>query len=198
VPRKPRIEEPGGYFHLAARSVDGELVFRRVHDRVDFLLRLGRIVDCYRWLCLSYCLMGNHFHLIVRTPEPNLSRGMQHLCGSYAQQFNKRYGRRGHLFGCRFGSRPVETDAHLFRAHRYVALNPVEAGLCERPEDWRWSSFRATIGLEPAPRFLDVTGTLAPFGLRTAAARVAFRDYVGDEPLGDKADWDDPPGTARV
>ena len=122
--------------------------------------------------------MGNHFHLIVHTPEPNLSRGMQHLCGVYAKWFNWKYARRGHLFGRRFGSAHVVTDPHLLEAHRYVALNPVRAGLCRTPESWRWGSFRALSGLERPPDFLDVQGVLALFATRPAKAQLKFRTFV--------------------
>src|SRR4029078_6965405 len=104
-----------------------------------------------------------HFHLILHTPEPTLSRGMQHLCSVYAQWFNWKYGRRGHLFGRRFGSVQILSESHLFNAHRYVALNPVRAGLCRRPEFWRWGSYRALIGLEDPAPFLDVRGAMKMF-----------------------------------
>jgi putative transposase len=122
--------------------------------------------------------MGTHFHLIVHTPEPTLSRGMQHLCGAYAQWFNWKYGRRGHLFGRRFGSVHIVSDEHLLEAHRYVALNPVRAGLCNRPESWRWGSFRALAGLEKAPAFLDIDGVLCLFAVRRKVAQPAFRRFV--------------------
>jgi hypothetical protein len=122
--------------------------------------------------------MDTHFHLIVHTPEPTLSRGMQHLCGSYAQWFNWKYGRRGHLFARRFGSVHIRTNAHLLEAHRYVALNPVRAGLRKRPEEWRWGSFRALAGLEAAPGFLDTNRVLTLFAMRRRAAQPAFRRFV--------------------
>lgn len=129
--------------------------------------------------------MGTHFHLILHTPEPTLSRGMQHLCSVYAQWFNWKYGRRGHLFGRRFGSVQILSESHLFNAHRYVALNPVRAGLCRRPEFWRWGSYRALIGLEDPAPFLDVRGALKMFTTDTPGARSLFRRMVeaeeGDE-----------------
>jgi REP element-mobilizing transposase RayT len=145
-------------------------------------------VETYDWLCKSYCLMGTHYHLVVQTPDANLSEGMQLLNGRYAQRFNGRHGRRGHLFGERFYSVHVESDSHLFAALRYVARNPVEAGLCAAPEGWRWSSFRATAGLEPAPRFLDLDGVLGLFGVRRQAARAGFVRLVEDPYWQDVAD----------
>jgi putative transposase len=127
---------------------------------------------------MSFCLMGTHFHLLLRTPAANLSRGMQHLCGTYAQWFNWKYGRRGHLFGRRFGSVEILDEDHLLNAHRYVALNPVRAGICDRPESWRWGSYRALLGLEPSPGFLDVSAVLDLFSVETATARAGFRQFV--------------------
>jgi hypothetical protein len=103
---------------------------------------------------------------------------MQHLCGVYAQWFNWKYGRRGHLFGRRFGSVHIVSDEHLFEAHRYVALNPVRAGLCARPELWRWGSLRSLVGLEDPPPFLDVAGTLGLFAPRQALAQTALSRFV--------------------
>jgi putative transposase len=178
MPRPPRIDIADGTHHIAALAVEKEHVFREPADRRRLIAHLDAIVDCYRWELQSYCLMGTHFHLIVHTAEPTLSRGMQHLCGSYAQWFNWKYGRRGHLFGRRFASVHIVTDEHLLEAHRYVALNPVRAGLCERPESWRWGSFRALAGLEDAPAFLDVDGVLNLFAIRRRVAQPAFRRFV--------------------
>ena len=172
--RPHRIEEPGGIFHIATRSVDERHAFRTVADRWSFLGILSEIVDAYEWRCKSYCIMGSHYHLIVETPKPNLSRGMQRLNGTYAQRFNGRHCRRGHLFGSRFCSVLTKSERHLLAALRYVARNPVKAGLCEEPSDWRWSSYRATIGLEPALRLLDVDGVLNLFDVRRHVAREHF------------------------
>jgi hypothetical protein len=122
--------------------------------------------------------MSTPFHLILNTPLPTLSRGMQHLCGTYAQWFNWKHGRRGHLFGRRFGSVEILSELHLFNAHRYVALNPVRAGLCLRPESWEWGSFRALAGIEEAPAFLDVSGALELFAGNRSVAHAAFREFV--------------------
>ena len=104
MPRPLRIDVPDATHHIAALAVEKELVFREAADRRRFINQLAATIACYGWNCRAYCLMGNHFHLIVHTPEPNLSRGMQHLCGVYAKWFNWKYARRGHLFGRRFGS----------------------------------------------------------------------------------------------
>ena len=143
------------------------------------------MIDLYKWSCGSFCLMGTHFHLILNTLEATLSRGMQHLCGAYAQWFNWKYGRRGHLFGRRFGSVEILDDTHLLNAHRYVALNPVRAGICDRPESWRWGSYRALLGLEAPPDFLDVSGVLDLFSKEPARSQDAFREFVESD-IGDE------------
>jgi REP element-mobilizing transposase RayT len=182
MPRKYRIEVPGGTFHIGTGAVYEAFAFGDVGDRHDFLELFECVVETYGWRCKTYCLMGTHYHVVAQTPEPNLSRGVQMLNGRYAQRFNGRHGRRGHLFGARFYSVLLETDAHLFAALRYVALNPVRAGLCATPAEWRWSSFRAIAGLEPAPRFLDVDGVLSLFGMRRQAARAAYAQFVEGMP----------------
>jgi putative transposase len=178
MPRPLRTDVAGATHHIAALAVEKERVFREPADRRQLLARLEAIVDCYEWNCDAYCFMGTHFHLIVHTPEPTLSRGMQHLCGSYAQWFNWKYGRRGHLFGRRFASVHIATDAHLLEAHRYVAMNPVRAALCPRPESWRWGSFRALAGLEAGPSFLNIDRVLNLFAIRRKVAQPAFRRFV--------------------
>jgi REP-associated tyrosine transposase len=188
MPRKYRIEVPGGYFHIATRSVYEKFAFGGVGDRTDFLDILNSVIESCGWLLKSYCLLGTHYHLILQTPAANLSVGMQMLNGRYAQRFNWRHGRRGHLFGERFYSVLIESDEHLFNALRYVARNPIEAGLCGAPADWRWSSFRATAGLAAAPRFLDVDGVLALFGVGRHAARAQFARLVEDSRLEDMSD----------
>jgi REP-associated tyrosine transposase len=181
MPRKLRIDIPDATHHIAALAVQDEFVFREAADRRQLVARLADIVACYEWRCRSYCLMGTHFHLIVHTPVANLSRGMQHLCGAYAQWFNWKYTRKGHLFATRFSSAHIVTESHLREAHRYVALNPVRAELCRTPAEWRWGSFRAIAGLEPAPGFLDVEGVLRLFDVQQADARAGFRRLVAAE-----------------
>jgi hypothetical protein len=122
--------------------------------------------------------MGNHYHLVVQTPKPNISEGMQRLNSRYAESFNRRYRLSGHLFQGRFYSELVETDAHLLELARYVVLNPVRAGLCPDAADWMWSSYRATAGLERRPRLLTETGILAQFGRGLSEARLAYAHFV--------------------
>ena len=120
-------------------------------DRMTYLRMLGAAVRRYRWTCLSFCLMDNHFHLLLETPEPNLGVGMQHLQGAFAQKFNRRHTLVGHVFQGRYKNVRVTSDAQLVMALRYIALNPVAAGLCEDARDWRWSSYALLVeGIAPA------------------------------------------------
>jgi putative transposase len=172
VPRKPRLEAPGATFHVVANAVSGQTIVRDDYDRRTLVTRLSRAVERYRWRCLAYCILDTHLHLVVRTPETNLGRGMQWLSGRYAESFNDRHRRAGHVFGGRFYSGHLESDDHLMAALIYVLLNPVRAGVVPHAEDWPWSSYAATVGEVPAPAFLDVTGVL---GLVDARPRVASR-----------------------
>jgi len=178
MPRKLRIDLPDAIHHIAALAVAQDAVFREGADRQRLLLQLERVTATYEWNCLGYCLMGTHFHIVVHTPEPNLSMGMQHLCGAYAQWFNWKYERRGHLFARRFMSVHITRDPQLLETHRYVALNPVRAGLCRHPGDWIWGSFRALAGLEPAPDFLNSTAVLDLFTSGARAAQSVYADFV--------------------
>lgn len=173
-----RILEPGGIYHVITQGVNGDAIFVTRRDRLHFLTLLERVVRRYGWLCQAYCLLTNHFHLLVETPEPNLSRGMHRLNAAYAQSFNRTHGRFGHLFADRFYSVGVANEGHLLEVSRYIALNPVRAGLCRRPEDWEWSSYGATIGCRTPVGFVDYDGVLRRFGRRRGAAIRALRSFV--------------------
>ena len=147
MPRSARRELADGVHHVTCRGNGKQLVFIRRVDHEIFLRLLAQVVDRFRWQCLTYCLMRNHYHLLVRTPEPTLGVGMRRLNGRYAQDFNRRYGRVGHVWQERYHSVLLREDAHLAQAIGYIALNPVRAGICQRPEDWRWSAHRAIAGL---------------------------------------------------
>ena len=178
MPRPPRVEVEDGIFHVTTRSVFEHRLFVGTPDRYDFLFLLMRVVRRHEWLVLAYCLMGTHYHLVVQTPTPTLSRGVQLLNGWYAQRFNRRHGRRGHLFDGRFASQRLETESHLLATLRYVDQNPVRAGRCREPAGWRWSGFRALAGLTAAPEFLAVRHTLAFFAEDPGDARRAYREFV--------------------
>ena len=162
--RPPRIFVPNGIYHIATRGSGWHWLFRFDHDRARFLRRLAGVIESYELECLAYCLMGNHYHLVVRTPDARLSRALQDLHGGYSREFNRFYGERSHLFRNRFRSREVDSDAYLMAVCRYVVLNPVRAGMCAEPSGWPWSSYRSNAGLEPAPPFLSESTLRDAFG----------------------------------
>jgi putative transposase len=143
---------------------------------------LGRVVERFDWRCHTFCLMPNHYHLLVETPAPNLSAGMQRLNGLYAQWFNDLYGCTGHAFERRFFSRLVESDYYLFRLARYIVLNPVRARMCEEAWSWKWSSYRALAGEALAPKFLTTDWLLQRFAPDRREAQESFRSYVREAP----------------
>jgi putative transposase len=145
VARLPRNETHPGIWHVFARGVERRLIFLDEEDRRTYLRLLRGVAEKFRWHCLAFCLMPNHVHLLIETTEPNLGRGMHSLHGVYAQSFNEKWTRVGHLFQSRFGSRPVHDDLGLMRVIAYIETNPTSAGLCAAPADWDWSSYRAAV-----------------------------------------------------
>jgi REP element-mobilizing transposase RayT len=177
MPRRARIEVAGATYHVTARGNDGMPIFRDELDRTHLLGLVAGTVRDRHWVCLAYCLMDNHYHLLVRTPEPNLSSGMRFVQTRYAKRFNSRHGRRGHVFGDRFHDRRVDGDAHILTAVAYVVLNPVRAGLVDRPEDWRWSSHALTVEGDDSG-FVDTTAVLELLAPDLYRARERYRELV--------------------
>ncbi len=176
--RSLRLEYPGALYHLTSRGNAREVIFHDDADRRSFLDTLRDVVARYRWVCHAYCLMENHYHLVIETPEGSLSRGMQLLNGVYTQWFNRRHERTGHLFQGRFKAILVERESYLLELARYVVLNPVRAGMVQTPHDWPWSSYRATAGHDGVPSFLTVDWLLSRFGTNREAAVRAYRRFV--------------------
>lgn len=175
--RHPRIEYPGAIHHVTQRGNDRQLIFETPDDYRVFLDTLGECVERYGWQVFTYCLMPNHVHLVIRTPEPNLSRGMRKLTGSYARKFNASRNRTGHVFQRRFGSRVLEREGHFEAAMAYVALNPVRAGMVSRPENWIWGAHGELTGTRRR------TSLIAPevfehFASRAATARARYGRMV--------------------
>jgi putative transposase len=156
-------------------------IFRDDEDRCHFLRLITGVVERCGWICHAYCLMTNHYHFLVTTPAPNIGRGMQRLNGIYAQGYNRRHNEVGHVFHSRYCSPLVEDEAHLLRSVQYILWNPVRAGICRHPREWEWSSYRATLGLAPAPAFLaaeTVLDLFSPTDLEVARAR--FRRFIDE------------------
>lgn len=156
--RPLRIEFAGAVYHVTSRGDRRERIFEDSDDRLIFLTVLAQALDRFDAQCLSYCLMGNHYHLVVRTRNANLSRLMRQVNGIYTQRFNRRHSLVGHLFQGRFKAILVDREAYLLTLCRYVERNPVAAGLVEHPHEWPWSSCRAHLLIEPTPPWLDRDG----------------------------------------
>lgn len=180
MPRAPRLQIAGATYHITAAGSGNRTIFHDAEDRLAFLTTLSSTIRRTRWDCLSYCLMGTHYHLMLATPDENLSTGMQRLNTRYARYLNKRHGGSGAVFKSRFHSTLIETDSHLREVCRYVALNPVRAGLRDRPEEWRWSSYAASVGLARPMPFVATSRLLELFATRPEAARRRLRRFVED------------------
>ena len=178
--RPLRILERDGIYNVGSRGNNKETMFRDATDWTEFLRLLAKVATRHCWEGWAYCLMGNHFHLVVQLPHLGLSEGMQLLNSGYAVRTNSRNKRTGHLVRNRFYSQQVESEAHLLELCRYVVLNPVRAGLCRSPADWPWSSYRATAGLDPEHPFLSTNGILSLFAEDRLNAQKSYRDYVED------------------
>jgi REP-associated tyrosine transposase len=160
VSRPLRIFVPDGIYHIASRGSDRKPLFDSEQDRELFVKHLGRMIERFQLPCLAYCLMGNHYHLIVQTPDARLSAALQELNGGYSKCFNRAHDRSAHLFRNRFLAQLIDSDSYLLTAYRYLAHNPVRAGLCDELSGWPWSSYRASIGIEPSPPVLLSESTL--------------------------------------
>jgi putative transposase len=178
MPRHPRVQAHGAIYHLTTRGNRRQEIFIDTRDRLRFLQLVQGVVDLLGWMCHAYCLMANHYHLLVQTPEADLSRGMHRLNGVYAKWFNWRHDYGGHLFERRFHDELVEGQAHLLELTRYIVLNPVRAGLKSHAGEWRWSSYNATIGKAPRPAFLTTSWVLSLFSDDPSRARELYPEFV--------------------
>ncbi len=177
--RPLRLLVENGHYHVTTRTWDRSALYRTDDDRRSFLELLDNAVDRFDWRCLSYCLMDNHFHLLVRTPLANLPRGMQKINGGYAQRFNRHHGRSGPLFERRYNAALVQREPHLLEVLRYIALNPVRAGACSDPYQYAWSSHAAIAGLVPSPSFVAVEEVRELFAAATGVDGTrAYREFV--------------------
>lgn len=193
--RPLRIEYPGAVYHITSRGNEKKAVFKDESDREAFLKVLAQVNNRYHWLCHAYCLMDNHYHLLIETPDGNLSIGMRQLNGVYTQTFNRRHKRTGHLFQGRFKAILIQKDSHLLEVCRYVVLNPVRARMVEQPGDWKWSSYRATSGRESPHPCLTHDWILGQFSKTREKAEKEYRQFVNLE-IGKKTIWTDLKGQA--
>ncbi|MGK2906596.1 MAG: REP-associated tyrosine transposase [Desulfuromonadales bacterium] len=187
--RPLRIEFPGAVYHVTSRGNARADIFEDDTDRTLFLTILALVVDRYNWLCHAYCLMGNHYHLLIETPEGNLSAGMRQLNGVYTQTFNRTHDRDGHLFKGRYKSILVEKESYLLELARYIVLNPVRAGLTGQPEHFQWSSYLATLGKVETPACLTTDWLLINFSTAPIKARQQYRRFVADGITNHPSPW---------
>jgi REP element-mobilizing transposase RayT len=177
MPRPLRDDFPGALQHVFARGNRKQTIFLDHRDYRLYLALLGGVVVAKKWRVLAYCLMPNHLHLLIETPDAGLAAGMQQLHGLYARLFNDRHGHVGHLFQGRYGSKLVRDDLQLRAVARYIALNPVDAGLVEHPADWTWNSYMPTINRD-GPRWLDADRLLGYAGAWAPDEVVAYSRLV--------------------
>jgi putative transposase len=177
--RPLRLHVPGMLYHVVARGDDKACIFRDDTDYAGFLELLAGALSRFGVRCASFCALWNHYHLLLAAGDQPISRMMQQLNSSYCQRFNRRHHRVGHVLQGRFGSRIVEDGAYARAVLRYIALNPVAAGLVADPRDWRWSSYRCTVGSEAAREFLAADLVWLAFGTSDPAiGRARFADFV--------------------
>ena len=176
--RPLRLEFEGAVYHITSRGNALDAIFFADNDREELLKILGKVTERYGWICHAYCWMSNHYHLLIETPDANLSQGMRQLNGIYTQWINRQYSRTGHIFQGRFKSILVQKESHLLEVARYIVLNPVRAKIVRNPRDWQWSSYRATAGEEEVPGFLTVDWLLRQFGSDISRAIQAYREFV--------------------
>ncbi len=176
--RPLRIEFPGALYHVTSRGDRREAIYENDADREAFLAVLATCVERFNWICHAYCLMTNHYHLLIETMDGNLSKGMRQLNGVYTQASNRRHGRLGHLFQGRFKGILVDKEAYWLELSRYIVLNPVRAGMVKHPKDWAWSSYRSMTGMSAVPPWLDVEGLLGQFAKRRKTAQAKYERFV--------------------
>ena len=178
--RPLRIEFEGGLYHVTSRGDDREDIYINNSDRLMFLDILSDVCERFNWIIHAYCLMGNHYHLLVETPNGNLSKGMRQLNGVYTQRFNHRHDRVGHVFQGRYKAILVEKEGYFLELIRYIVLNPVRAGMVSSAKSWPWSSYRATAGLAAAPDCLKTDRILQSFSEQGAQASLAYIAFVAE------------------
>lgn len=176
--RPLRIEYPGAYYHVTSRGNEQKDVFKSRRDREKFLSYLESATERYGAAVHAYCMMSNHYHLLLETPSGNLSQIMRHINGAYTNYFNTKRKRAGHLFQGRYKAILVDKDAYALELTRYIHLNPVRAGMAERPEEYNWSSYRSYIGLVEKPMWLQSTDLLGQFSKDKRKQHEKYKSFV--------------------
>jgi REP element-mobilizing transposase RayT len=176
--RPLRLELAGGLYHVTSRGDRREDIFLDDADRLTWLEIFAQTCRRFNWVCHAWCLMDNHYHIVVETIEGNLAQGMRHLNGVYTQTFNRTHKRVGHVFQGRYKAIMVEKDGYLLELARYVVLNPLRAGMVKNIDDWQWSSYAAMLGNQPAPDWLQTDWILGQFSPQRRRAINLYIDFV--------------------
>ncbi len=176
--RPLRIEFAGALYHVTSRGNAQGKIYKTDADRQEFLSLLNNVCNRFEWYCHAYCLMDNHYHLLIETNRPTLSKGMKFLNGSYTQFFNKQHKRVGHVYQGRFKGILIEKESYLLELSRYIVLNPVRARMVRSAKDWPWSSYRATAGIVQSHDCLTTDWILSTFGKQRKRAQQHYRDFV--------------------
>jgi len=187
--RPLRLEFPGALYHVTSRGDGRKDAYVDDSDRESWLDVLGEACERFNWMVHAYCLMTNHYHVLLETPDGNLSRGMRQLNGVYTQRFNRANGRVGHLFQGRYKAVIVQKDAYLMELARYIVLNPVRARMVRSAREWPWSSYRATAGQKACPAWLSRDWLLAAFARKLSVAENAYRAFVS-QGRGQASPWE--------
>ena len=178
--RPLRIEFAGALYHITSRGDNKAAIYLDDNDRIQFLDILKQVCVRFNWYLHAYCLMDNHYHLLVETPESNLSLGMRQLNGVYTQWFNRTHDRVGHVFQGRFKGIIVQKESYLLELARYIVLNPVRAKMVRAAKDWPWSSYRATTGTAELQGGLNVDWLLSAFAKRQSTAIKRYQAFVAE------------------
>lgn len=176
--RPLRIQYPGALYHVMSRGNAYQDIYLNDLDRRVFLQNLEQCIASHNLICHAYCLMGNHYHLLLETPDGNLSAAMRDINGNYTQRFNARHKRIGHVLQGRYKVFVVEKNLYLLEVARYIVNNPVAAKLVEHPKDWKWSSYRATAGLIQIPQWLKSHFLLSLFSKQKIEAQKLYQRFV--------------------
>lgn len=188
--RPLRIEFTGALYHVTSRGDGQEDIYLNDVDRAAFMDVLSQVCERFNWAVYAYCLMSNHYHLLVETPDANLSKGMRHLNGVFTQRFNRQNQRVGHVFQGRYKAILVQKEPYLLELARYIVLNPVRAGMVRAAKDWPWSSYRATAGFKKAESWLMVNWLLALFSGKKGTAVKNYSEFVS-EGRNQPSPWDE-------
>ncbi|GAA5131630.1 transposase [Thalassotalea piscium] len=176
--RPLRLEFSGALYHITSRGNERKPIYIEKSDFESFLNLLGKVCERYNWAVHSFCLMTNHYHLLLETPDANLSKGMRQLNGVYTQCFNRKHRRVGHLFQGRYKAILVDKDAYLLELNRYIVLNPIRAKMVNNLSEWQWSSWHYVMGEVPTPKWLAIDKVLLHFSKYKTTARHKFAKFV--------------------